>query len=249
MKNLKIILIVAVIGVVGYAVYYFFFKRKAADNSKEPTAPPPTATPPINITGLSDPNQGAGGAAIARRIDELMKSNVKTGIQDDVRAQVNILTGVSDAKRAYYDQNISREPITSARNVPFALNELQKSALKAFTTIDTSGGGANVADNLLGANRQLLAAMDTTFIGNPELQNRTEFMKQVYCQGYVNCGKKYHNLGSHPNMLLGGQKAGADMSLMANTWLSGAELFEANMRERAISDLRAQGWKFTGFDF
>ena len=250
MKYIKILLVVVLFGVIGYAIYWYTQKKKSVSGpGGTSSAPPPTATPPIAGLGLVDPNSGAGLSAVDRRESELLASSAATEIQDAVRSEVNILNGVSEVKKAYYDQNISREPITSARNVPFRLTPVQKSVLRAFTTIDTSTGGISTADNLLSANRQMLSELSTCFIGNPELANTKEFMRQVYCQGYINCGKNYRDLGTAPNMLKGGQMAGGDMAKMATTWLAGAELFDAKLRERAISDLRGQGWKFTGFDF
>ncbi len=249
MKYVKILLVVVLFGVIGYAIYWYTTKRKTTASGGTASEPPPTATPPIAGLGFVDPNSGAGLSAIDRRESELLSSSAAAEIQDSVRSEINILNGVSEAKKAYYDQNISREPITSARNVPFNLTPVQKSVLRAFTTIDTSTGGENTANNLLSANRQMLAELSTCFIGNPELENTREFMKQVYCQGYIDCGKNYRDLGAAPNMLKGGQMAGADMAKMAQTWLSGSELFDAKLRERAINDLRGQGWKFTGFDF
>lgn len=248
-KALKAALIVLTIGVTGYAIYYFWGKKKAAANGGENLPPPPsTATPPIN-GALIDPNSGAGSAAIDRRVSELMKSSVKTEVEDSVRSEVNILQGVSDAKRAYYEQNISRDPITSTRKVPFALNALQKSALQTFTTIDTSTGGQGTAGNLLSANLQMMDVLDTCFIGNPELQNVQKFIQEVYCQGYENCGKNYKDMFNDTKLLNGGKKAGADMSKMASAWLAGSGMFDEKIRLRAINDLRAAGWRFTGFDF
>lgn len=247
---MKVLLGVLLAAVLAFLIWYFTRKKATVDENGNATAPPPpTATPPIQgATGLQDTETGAAKAAIDRRISELKKSNVAAQIELECQQEIDILKGVTASKVAYYNQNISRPPITSAKKVPLNLSTFQRSALTSFLTIDGSQRLAT-ADNLLGANRQMFSEFSTCYIGGPELENRDNFIRQVYCQGYVDCGKKYKEMLHQPALLGGGQKATEDMGKMSSAWLAGADLYEARIRTRAIEDLRAAGWRFVGFDF
>lgn len=258
----KGILILLVFGVLGFAAWYFLIRKKTdakgnvIDANGDPILPdvPNTATPPISGSGISgqspmlDPATGVGLAAINKRKEDILGSNAWLPIQDKIRSEVNILTGVSASKQGYYNENIARSPITSAKNVPYNLSEASRSALLAFAGIDTNQGGATI-NSLIDANRELINRVGTCFIGGPELEGYDNFVRQVICQGYMDCGKKYKNMGNQTILKQGGQKAGDDMKKMANAWLYGAIQFDHDVTAKAIADLRAAGWRFTGYDF
>lgn len=255
MKILKILAFVAIFGIVGVAVWYF--TRKKAASVPASTLPPlGTATPPINGAGLNSgptsTSTGTGLAAINRRISEILASSAWELIQSQVRANLDILTGVSSVKKSYYNQNISRDPITSAKNVPLNLSPAQKQALESFKTIDPiSGGGVSggrvVTENLRAANQILFNALNTCYVGGPELEGQFVFDTEVICQGYQNCGKDYKSVYT-TEIGNGAKKAADDMRKMSTNWLNGVSTFENNVKSKAIEDLRAAGWRFIGYD-
>lgn len=255
----KVLIFVAVFGIVGVAVWYFTKKKETKpDNGGQPVTDPPPIPPPAtqpppptgtgDPTPLTDPNSGTGLQAINRRIGEIMSSDLWKEVQDKVRDEggTDILHGVTESKKNYYTQNISRPPITSPKKVPLRVSPGTKSVLKEFKDIDPEGKYSATAA-LRTANIALMEEVGTCFVGNPELGGQEEFNKQVICQEYgQNCGNNYSKMDRE--IQSGAFKAVGDMGRMANAWLAAISSFEIGVRNRAIEDLRLAGWRFIGFD-
>ena len=245
----KAVLIILTVGIVGYIAYWLFTRYKkgssqAAGNTAPQPAPPETV-PPSAAGSLVDPTTGAGLAAISRRIGELKGTAVAAELESKVRQATNPLTGVTASKSAYYNQNLARAPITSAQVLPLDVPYNVQSALQAFGSIDAKAGSATTAA-LRNANQALFDVSGTCFIGNPELTSQDAFDKQVVCQGYQNCGKKYRDL--QRELPAGAEKAASDQAKIAGAWLAMIHTFDAELMKRAIEDLRGSGWKFIGYD-
>lgn len=242
----KTLLVLLLFGV-SAAIYYYFFVRKKPETEKvkELSAPEP---PPKN-NSIADPNAGLGLAAIERRIAEIRGTEADRKIQNDILANYDILRGVADFKRSYYNQNISRDPITSAKSVPLNIGQKGRAALSNFLNIDRSAG-QDTTKNLYSANQQMMEEIGTCFVGNPELSNQREFDKQTLCQGYANCGKNYKYLDNSWSKYLkdAAAKMADDMKKIASNWLEISNLYDLEIRSKAINDLRASGWAFIGFD-
>lgn len=244
-KAIKITLLIAVIGVFGFAIW--FWSKRLKGGKIENTLQDPPA-PQIGSGQISDPETGLGKAAIDRRIVEIKNSTKGLKIEQSVMSGIDIMAGVSQKKAAYYIQNISRPPITSPKQLPLKLSPSQVSAIAAFQQIAPRVGGFSLAENLLSANRTLMEQVKTCYVGNPELNNVNDFVKQVYCQGYQDCGKKYKTFDKSFNLDPGGEQAATDMAKISSNWLNAATVYEAEVRQAAIADLRNSGWKFIGFD-
>lgn len=242
----KILIGVIVAAVIAFSIWYF--TRKKTDAPGTTTAPPPPGAANPETSDIQRTDIGPGKAAIDRRVGELLNSSAATEIQNQVRANTDILKGVSAVKVNYYNGNISRAPITSAKNIPLNLTPSQKSALLGFTTINTTQGETSL-NNLRIQNREMMDQIGTCYVGNDELANGDDFLKQVVCQQYEDCGKKYKFLHASAKLNPGALKAGGDMSKMSTAWLNAAHQFDQAVQDRAISDLRSAGWKFQGFDF
>jgi len=245
----KAILIILTVGILGYIAYWLFTRYKkgssqAAGNTAPQPAPPETV--PASASGsLVDPTTGAGLAAISRRIGELKGTAVAAELESKVRQAVNPLTGVTASKSAYYNQNIARKPITSAQVLPLDVPFNVQSALQAFASIDPKAGAATTAA-LRNANQALFDVSGTAFVGDPELSSQDAFDKQVVCQGYQNCGKKYRDIAKE--LPAGAEKAANDQAKIAGAWLAMIHTFDSELMTRAIEDLRGSGWKFIGYD-
>lgn len=245
----KVLIFLAVFGVVGVAVWYFTKEKPAAAPETEP---PPVPIPPAQLppTGaqnaLVDPTTGTGLAAINRRIGEILTSDEWKPLQDSARDEVNIISGVTASKQNYYSSNIARPPITSAKKIPLKVKTAAKSALEEFTTVD-GNLGYSTTTSLRTANRLLMEELGTCYVGDRELASQDDFNKLVICQELENCGNNFKKMGD--KIGVGGSKVAADMKLMSKHWLDAIEIFESMVRVKAIEDLRANGWKFFGFDF
>lgn len=248
-KTIKSILFLAVFGVIGYIIYVLYKKNKNKDGDglDIALAPPPKAETP-QTSAIQNVDSGLGKAAIERRISEILNSDISQKIQNEIQQNSDILNGVSDDSVRYYNQNISRPPILSAKKVPLNLSENQKTALSNFAGIDTEQGN-DTLQNLREANQFLKDSIKTCFVGEPELASFTDFKKQLVCQNNQNCGKKYKDIESPVLTKLGAKKVALDMAKIAKNWNDYARVFDSKVKEQAISDLRNAGWKFIGFDF
>ena len=247
MKYAKIILGIAIFGIFGYLIYWFATRKKTGTDTENEPLP---LAPPAETGGgqLAQTDSGAGLAAINRRIGEIMGTQEAREIEAKVRAQTDILTGVADQRKGYYNASLARSPITSAKNVPFNLSQAQKDALLAFQNISMSSSDLSGIERLRGANRELFSAIGTAFVGNAELDNTDEFIRQLICQRNQDCGKKYRDMYAGPNIRNGGEKINQDFAKMSGAWYTASNQFNEAVKQKAISDLRGSGWKFVGFD-
>ena len=249
----KTLIIVAVVVVAAIAGLYFYGRsRKGNPNAGgggELPELPPASEPPQGGQGLQSTETGAGAAAIERRVKEILRTDGYLPIQSEIQSGVNILTGVTPSKVPYYSQNISRAPVNSPKQVPLNVNASVKQALEGFSGIiagvDNSVGAAAMSA-LRAQNGQLMSAVGTCFVGQPELDNQDQFNKQVMCQGYIDCGKKYKEMGG--KFAQGSENVQRDMAKMSGAWLNAINAFEAAVKIKAINDLRNAGWRFVGYD-
>jgi len=246
MNKTKIIVLFLVFGVVGVLIWYFTKNKTSKSRNGETVLPdvvpvsgiPPTAVP-------VDPNTGLGLAAIERRKGEILASSKAKSIEDEVQASIFILKGVKPSKENYYNSNISRAPIVSAKNVPFNVSDDALSALRAFEGIQTSSGFGTMS-NLRSANKELFTQIGTCYVGDNELQSQDQFDKQVGCQGYADCGRRYRNITI--KIKEAAKMAGDDQLLISKSWENGVLVFRGKVTNEAIQNLRSIGWKFIGFD-
>ena len=252
----KYIIIVLLVATAAYLLYRYGKKKKSIFSAPDKLPPLSTATPPIdNSQGIVSTTSGNGAEAIARRIAEINGSSEGKAMENQVRAGMNILNGVSDRAAAYYNSSLSRGAISSANAVPLNLTSSQYGAIQAFAAITPSQNAWDTAGNLLAANINLKKETGTAFVTDAAMKGDNYFVSNVICNTAIT-GKQCtvaqigsRGGGTGTQIRLAAEITVNDQKTIAENWLKYADIYAANVKTRAINDLRSAGWKFTGFDF
>lgn len=242
----KYIIAFLVFGVVGFSVYFLYkkYKKSGGFNISDAEKPPISAD---GTTELYAPESGFALDAIERRISELAKAGFYDKEALSLEDADNLVFG------ELKNPNYWRGNVGGIANIPFPLNPGQKAALKvASKEIFSSGMDFGDIRQVI---QKYSQAMEQNGLPNPlpmeaRASDGKNFLKKFLWDCYPGESHKVSIITSntYEKNLNAIVLASKDLSEYSSGVLSLSELLESAAREKAIQDLRNQGWKFLGYD-
>lgn len=255
----KTVLVLALLaGIVAFVLFAYKVK-KTNDEKKAALKLPPAATPPIVSgagiagpnNGLYDPKSGSGLAAIERRAMELQGAvNELAAIKSGLSVNADGLKNVQ-----YIGDFIATNIATSTGGaglelLPLILSPSQKATIKTVAELTYKGPGYwSTLERIVNALKALRVSTGVSLLPenayNPKDLNpiRNGVVIKLIRRDAVAKGR--YDTGRITD---GTEKLIADLNSFAQNWLSLSDQFSTAIKEKAISDLRASGWRFIGYD-
>lgn len=262
-KILVIILIVVLVAVSYFA--YDLWKKKGAE--KDPLKTPDSATPPLQplppaptppatsptvaapTGGLYAVDSGAGQIAVQKREDDLRKAGFFASVAaPQLNATTALFAGTEYGLQNYLLPNIAASTSAAgAERVPLDLTGQQRTAVKAFADLKYIGPGFWA---------------DVLNICNAAINLRSQTGVRIFGEnGYNTKDLNYYKYEVIPFMagLRGGtndtgkntkgtQYLIKDLARFGQNWLGLSDAANKMLKEQAVQDLRASGWRFVGYD-
>lgn len=252
MQRVLIILLI----ICGVAAGLWLFARKAADkNAPLPPAPPPPppqtggASSQAGPGGLFSTDQGPGADAVRQRMSEIATKTSR--VADDIAPGLDITRRIVQGVQYLPDfllANISTSTgRVGATGIPLILSAQNRQAVKALSEIQYLKA-ANYWPSLeiiVNAASEIKNALGVRILED-NMYNKKDLnpIRNEMVIRFTGIDFDYKN----DNVKKGVERAILDINQFGKNWLSLAAQADAALKDEAVKDLRASGWKFIGYD-
>lgn len=228
----KILIIIAAIAVIVFAVW--FFRKKNAENNAADTVDP--VVPPASAAPLFTDN-GEGLIAIQTRINQLTKGGQYNKFAANISAGA-VFRGAEDGAFP--------KLLPGASGYAWPLTDKQVITLTDASILASQPDPKAQMQTLQKANLAFKSAglpefLPYDFVGGGE----RNFFKGLICSYYPGCPNNF--IGNKAKFIPFGQKMYADLNTVAKNMLAINASLNEQVRDKALSDLIASGYKFVGY--
>lgn len=257
MKKAAVVLLLIIIAAF---VAYRWQKRIAEKAAGAPKIPlPPAATPPIlpgasqqpqpgTLAGLYSTDSGPGAAAIQKRVSDIKENpDAAAAIRLEVAPDTAFLSGL-----AYLGQKITANigagmAAAGLDAVPVFLDNKQTAAVSGMAALTyVPPGYWSTLERVTNSAKSVADQTGVTVLaaGMYDPKNLNPIKNDLLTVIRPDAKGK----GAAGAATDATKKLVADVSRFAQNWLAVSSAANLAAREKAISDLRASGWRFIGYD-
>lgn len=251
-----VLIIVLVVAVIAFAVWWKYIKPSGgtkSDTKKDSTpikATDPPKVPGDSAGGLFSPDTGAGGVAVQKRMNEILQNkDAYAAAIAPVNAQDELFSGV-EYIRPVLESNIAQSTGGSGIELmPLILSPSKTASVKALTDLRYLGPGywedlERVVNSAVSIKSNIGVRIFESTDYNPKDLNmpRQNLLMLIRPDG-IRKGK--YDTGRMGDAI---QKLIKDLNQFGKNWIGLNDKAKDAVKNAAVSDLRATGWKFIGFD-
>lgn len=258
-KYLIISAFVLLLAVGAYLAWKHILKAKTAgaittdasgtlDTKPLPPAPPVStaggAPPPAMLYGT---DTGAGGAAVKARMLEVQgngpaMAEIRLSIQSDKTMRNGVPSGVADFTATQVSMSTGGAGFT---NIPVPLTATGREAVEGMTALKYVSGATDywpTLHQITQALTRVRTATGVAFLKDSMYSQNMNFIRNEFLVPYLSGNLDEKRMRTGAETMVNG------LVQLAKNWLALSELAEKAVKEKAVQDLRASGWKFIGYD-
>lgn len=235
-KTILIVVVIAAIVVASYFVWKNYKKGETTTTTGGGTVPLPDVVKPTDVTPLFA-DSGNGLIAVTTRMKQLADAGQYTVEAGNLSGNVLFAGNVGGSFAA---------TMGGVSLIPWPLTAKMKSALNDAANIQPTDNVKTQMQGLQRANLNFIEAGLPAFL--PEEAKgggEKNFFKGFVCKWYSGCPSNFdlHKVKFLPQ----GRQMYSDLNMVAKNILAVNTQLEQKVRERAIADLIAAGYKFVGY--